>query len=210
MSAAVQAKMLRVLQEREYQRLGGARTHKADIRVLAATNRNLRAAIAAGLFREDLYYRLAVFDIALPPLRDRIEDIPLLVDGFVADIGRAVGRPAKGIAPAARQALANYGWPGNIRELRNAIERAVILCDGGLILSEHLPLGIATPATREPPPAASPSPRSAGTLIEAEREMILDALARTGNNKSKAARLLGLTRSQLRSRVEKYGLAAED
>src|SRR5262249_54517616 len=127
MSASVQAKFLRLLQEREYQRLGGARTQKADIRVLAATNRDLRAAISAGTLREALYYRLAVFDIALPPLRERTEDIPMLVDAFLTEIGRVVGRPAKGIAPSARQALAAYPWPGNIRELRNAIERAMIL-----------------------------------------------------------------------------------
>jgi transcriptional regulator with GAF, ATPase, and Fis domain len=213
MSPAVQAKFLRVLQEREYQRLGGTRTLKADMRVLAATNRNLKAAIGQGSFREDLYYRLAVFDIVLPPLRERPEDIPVLVDAFLEEIGRNVGRPAGGVSQEVQDKLAAYPWPGNVRELRNALERAVILCEGGLITSEHLPLGIAAAARPEPgiagPAVASgagPGP-GPGTLDAAEREMILKALAQAGNNKSKAARALGLTRAQLRSRIEKHGLA---
>jgi transcriptional regulator with GAF, ATPase, and Fis domain len=211
MSQAVQAKFLRVLEEREYQRLGGTRTLKADVRVLAATNRNLRAAIAQGNFREDLYYRLAVFDIALPALRERPEDVLMLVDAFLVEIGRSVGRPAAGISEEVRETLVSYPWPGNVRELRNAIERAVILCEGGLVTSEHLPLGIvsaARPETR--PDLAAAAPATAGTLDAAERDMIVQALSRAGNNKSKAARLLGLTRAQLRSRIEKHGLATED
>jgi transcriptional regulator with GAF, ATPase, and Fis domain len=210
MSPAVQAKLLRVLQEREYQRLGGTRTLKADMRVLAATNRNLKAAISQGTFREDLFYRIAVFDIALPPLRERPEDVLLLVDAFLEDIGRSVGRPAAGVSEEVREKLVAYPWPGNVRELRNAIERAVILCEGGLVTSEHLPLGIASApkASPSPPPAPTP-PSGTGTLDAAEREMILQALSRAGNNKSKAARILGLTRAQLRSRIEKHGLTLE-
>jgi transcriptional regulator with GAF, ATPase, and Fis domain len=204
MSPAVQAKFLRVLQEREYQRLGGSRTLKADARVLAATNRDLKAAIAAGGFREDLYYRLAVFDIALPPLRDRPDDIPLLVDAFLEEIGRAVGRRAAGIAPEAREKLIAYRWPGNVRELRNALERAIILCEGGTVTTEHLPLGISAATGPPPAPAAS---EAALTLDAAERDMIVRALARARNNKSEAARLLGLSRGQLYSRLEKHGLA---
>jgi transcriptional regulator with GAF, ATPase, and Fis domain len=207
MTPAVQAKFLRVLQEREYQRLGGTRTLKADVRVLAATNRNLKAAISQGGFREDLYYRLAVFDIALPPLRDRPEDVALLVESFLEEIGRSVGRPAAGISQEVKETLVAYPWPGNVRELRNAIERAVILCEGGLITSDHLPVGVTSvskPAAR----AASPAPPSSGpvTLDSVEREMIVDALSRAGNNKSEAARLLGLTRAQLYSRLDKHGL----
>jgi Nif-specific regulatory protein len=202
MSSAVQAKFLRVLQEREYQRLGGTKTLRADVRVIAATNRDLKAAISRGSFREDLFYRLAVFDIALPPLRERAEDIPLLVNGFVEEIGRHVGRPAAGISKDAMTALTRYSWPGNVRELRNAIERAVILCEGGLIEVEHLPrFDGAAPAS-----AAGNGPRTIG---DAEREMITQALAKSGNNKSQAARLLGLTRAQLRARIEKYGLGAD-
>jgi transcriptional regulator with GAF, ATPase, and Fis domain len=210
MSPAVQAKVLRVLQEREYQRLGGARTLKADVRVLAATNRDLRAAIGRGTFREDLYYRLAVFDIALPPLRDRVEDIPILADAFLEEIGRAVGRPAAGLAEEVRERLVAYRWPGNVRELRNALERAVILCEGGVITAEHLPLGIVASALPSAPaPDAAAAPPAAGTLDAAERDLILQALTRTGNNKSKAARLLGLTRAQLRSRIEKHSITTE-
>ncbi len=210
MSPAVQAKFLRVLQEREYQRLGGSRTLKADVRVLAATNRNLKAAIGQGGFREDLYYRLAVFDVPLPALRERPEDIELLAESFLEEIGRSVGRPAAGLSEEVRDKLVAYPWPGNVRELRNAIERAVILCEGGLVTSEHLPIGIAaTPRTvpSKPAPPASPVP---STLDAAEREMIVQALTRAGNNKSKAARLLGLTRAQLRSRIEKHGLVVAD
>jgi transcriptional regulator with GAF, ATPase, and Fis domain len=202
LSAGVQAKFLRVLQEREYQRLGGTRTLRADVRVLAATNRNLKTAIARGLFREDLYYRLAVFDIELPPLRERSDDIPLMVDAFLDDIGRSVGRPAGGISAAARARLAAYHWPGNVRELRNVLERAVILSEGGVITCEHLPLTLsATPEIHAVAEATS--------LPAAEREMIAQALVRSGDNKSKAARMLGLTRAQLRSRIEKYGLTSK-
>jgi transcriptional regulator with GAF, ATPase, and Fis domain len=200
MSPTVQAKFLRVLQEREYQRLGGTRTVRADVRVIAATNRDLRAAIARGTFREDLYYRLAVFDIALPALRERYEDIPLLVDAFLEEVGRSVGRPAAGISEDAMAALVRHAWPGNVRELRNAIERAVILAGGGLIEIKHLP-----PLNGAAQPAASPA--ALRTLGETERDLIAQALARSGNNKSEAARLLGLTRAQLRARIEKYGLA---
>jgi len=204
MSPAVQAKFLRVLQEREYQRLGGTKTLKADVRVIAATNRDLKASIARGMFREDLFYRLAVFDIALPALRERRDDIPLLARAFVEEIGRMVGRPAAGISADAQALLARYAWPGNVRELRNAIERAVILCEGGIIEVEHLPRFGA---------AASPDPEVTGsirTLDDAERGLIADALAKSGNNKSQAARLLGITRAQLRARLDKYGLTAAD
>ena len=201
MSPQVQAKFLRVLQEREFQRVGGTRTIRADVRVLAATNRDLKAAISQGGFREDLYYRLAVFEIPLPPLRERPEDIPVLADAFLEEAGRAIGRPAAGISDGARAALRAYRWPGNVRELRNAIERAVILAEGGPVRGEHLPLGIAADAK---------APEPAKTLQGTERDMILDALAKAGNNKSKAARLLGLTRAQLRSRLEKHKIALED
>ncbi|MFT3805645.1 sigma-54 interaction domain-containing protein [Arenimonas sp.] len=206
MSAVVQAKLLRVLQEREFQRLGGSRTLRADIRVLAATNRDLKLAISRGLFREDLYYRLAVFDIELPPLRERADDIPVMVDAFLEEIGRNIGRPASGISREARQRLAAYRWPGNVRELRNVIERAVILSQGGPITIEHLPLTMSS----EPGRLDAAEQSATRDLPSTEREMIVQALARSGDNKSKAARLLGLTRAQLRSRLDKYGLARAD
>jgi transcriptional regulator with GAF, ATPase, and Fis domain len=213
MPPIVQAKLLRVLQEREYQRLGGARTLRADVRVLAATNRDLKAAISKGTFREDLFYRLAVFDIELPPLRERPEDVLVLVDAFLEEIGRHMGRPAAGVSQEARDRLVAYSWPGNVRELRNAIERAMILCEGGLITSEHLPMGIVAAGAVSPVVAVAPGAGAApgaGTLDAAEREMIVQALARAGQNKSKAARLLGLTRAQLRSRIEKHGIVSGD
>jgi transcriptional regulator with GAF, ATPase, and Fis domain len=202
MSPSVQAKFLRVLQEREYQRVGGTRTLRADIRVLAATNRDLKAAIGKGTFREDLYYRLAVFEIPLPPLRERPEDVLVLVDAFLDEIGRTVGRPAGGVSREVRDTLSSYRWPGNVRELRNAIERAVILCEGGLITSEHLPISVNTPT---PSAGAGHTPTSLA-LGDLEREAIGQALAQAGRNKSKAARLLGLTRAQLYSRLEKHGI----
>jgi Nif-specific regulatory protein len=165
MTPAVQAKFLRLLQEREYQRLGGMRTQRADVRVLAATNRNLKAAVAAGAFREDLYYRLAVFDITLPPLRERRDDLMELVEAFLIEVGRAVGRPAAGLAPEAQELLATYAWPGNVRELHNVIERAVILCDGGMITRAHLPADIAVPPSGRPAAAESArGSRDLGTL----------------------------------------------
>ncbi|HUL83069.1 MAG TPA: sigma 54-interacting transcriptional regulator [Gammaproteobacteria bacterium] len=216
MSPSVQAKFLRVLQEREFQRLGATRAQRADVRVLAATNRDLKTMVARGTFREDLYYRLAVFDIALPPLRERREDIPLLTEAFLESVGRSVGRPAAGVADEARARLVAYAWPGNVRELRNVLERAVILCEGGLITSEHLPINVAASADARAAAAdldgsAAPGAgRPLPPLEAAERELIVQALARSGNNKSKAARLLGLTRAQLRSRIEKHGLDVGD
>jgi len=204
MSPTVQAKFLRVLQEREYQRLGGVRTLHANVRVLAATHRDLPAAIAAGTFREDLYYRLAVFDIVLPALRERREDIPLLAEAFLHDVGRSIGRPAAGVSTDALDALIAHGWPGNVRELRNAIERAVILSEGGTITAAHLPMGMAAPRLEPVVTITHAPPRSLG---DTERALISDALLRAGRNKSQAARLLGITRAQLRSRIEKHGLS---
>jgi transcriptional regulator with GAF, ATPase, and Fis domain len=203
MSLAVQAKFLRVLQEREYQRLGGNRTVRANVRVVAATNRDLGAAIRQGRFREDLYYRLHVFEIHLPPLRDRPDDILPLAEAFLEELGSAVGRPAGGISREAREVLLGYGWPGNVRELRNVLERATILCDGGLIASEHLP--------RELGPAGAGRTTPAGNLnLEAaERDLILRALEASGNNRAQAARLLGLARPQLYTRLRKHGLETE-
>jgi transcriptional regulator with GAF, ATPase, and Fis domain len=212
MAPAVQAKLLRVLEEREFQRLGSTRVLHADIRVIAATNRDLHSAMRRGEFREDLYYRLGVFEIALPPLRDRLDDIPDLADSFLEEIGETVGRPAAGIAREARDHLLAYSWPGNVRELRNAIERAVILADGGYIRSEHLP----STSPRTPPPAAgadspqSPLPAGGVNLEAIERSLVVKALTQARHNKTRAAKLLGLTRAQLYSRIEKYGLAESE
>ena len=198
MSPSVQAKFLRVLQEREFQRLGGSRVQKADVRVIAATNRDLSAALASGAFREDLFYRLSVFGIPLPPLRERKDDILLLATAFVDEIGKTVSHPCAGISKEGREALLAYSWPGNVRELRNAIERAIILCDGGLITAEHLP------AQRS---GSGKGSASAGRLEDVERTLVEGALKDAGNNKALAARRLGITRSQLYSRIQRYGIS---
>ena len=208
MSPSVQAKLLRVLEEREFMRLGSTRSSRADIRVVAATNRDLQAAMRRGEFREDLYYRLSVFEIALPPLRERIEDILELADTFLEEIGGTVGKPPAGIARDARDQLLAYGWPGNVRELRNAIERAVILADGGYIRSEHLPVALPRPAEATAATGAADALPPGGVNLEAiERTLVLKALEQARYNKTRAAKLLGLTRAQLYSRIEKYGLA---
>ncbi len=205
MAPTVQAKLLRVLEEREFMRLGSTRVLRADIRVIAATNRDLHAAMERGGFREDLYYRLGVFEISLPPLRERRDDILDLAQLFLEEIGETVGRPAVGIARDAKDQLLAYGWPGNVRELRNAIERAVILADGGVIRSEHLPVTAPRQAPAESSGASLPA---GGVNLEAlERSLVIKALSQARHNKTRAAKLLGLTRAQLYSRIEKYGLA---
>ena len=223
MSPPVQAKFLRVLQEKEFQRLGGTRVLKTDVRIVAATNRDLQQALAQGRFREDLFYRLHVFAIALPPLRERRDDILPLSDAFLTEYGKSLGQPPAGISKEARSRLVDYDWPGNVRELRNTLERAAILCDGGLITSEHLaltappptvtfrPLAVdhrpeTPPAATVPPPSAPAAPTGAGDLLAMERVMIEDALQKARFNKSRAAAALGLTRAQLYVRMRRHGL----
>jgi transcriptional regulator with GAF, ATPase, and Fis domain len=196
MSLSAQAKFLRVLQEREFQRLGGTRPLKANIRVIAATNRDLRKAVERGEFREDLFYRLSVFDIQLPPLRVRPADIVPLSEMFLQEIGRSFGRPSVGLTRDARQALLQYDWPGNVRELRNVLERATILCEGALIDTSHLAL-----------PSCNKSLRSDTTdLGVVERTTIASVLQECRGNKTRAARRLGLSRTQLHLRIRKYRL----
>ena len=212
MSPLVQAKLLRVLQEREFQRLGGTRTLRADVRLVAATNRDLATAIAAGEFREDLYYRLAVFEIRTPALRERTEDILPLAELFLDELAPTMPRPAAGISRDARDWLLAYPWPGNVRELRNAIERAILLSDGGLITRDHLPAVVGRPEQARPtngngahaPLGALPA--GGVDLDDVERSYVEKALEQTRGNKAKASRLLGLTRAQLYSRLDKYGL----
>jgi two-component system response regulator FlrC len=201
MSLSAQAKFLRVLQEREFQRLGGTRTLKANVRVVAATNRNLTKAIERGDFREDLFYRLQVFDITLPALRERVADILPLSDAFLKEIGQLFGRPPAGLTRSAKDALLKYHWPGNVRELRNALERAAILCEGGLITADHLSLNGHRPAARS---SAEHLPTT--DLNAVERELILQALTDCNGNKSKAAARLGISRTQLYVRLRKHTL----
>jgi transcriptional regulator with PAS, ATPase and Fis domain len=197
MSVCAQAKFLRVLQEREFQRLGGTRTLKAQIRVVAATNRDLRTAVDVGDFREDLFYRLRVFDISIPPLRERPADIVPLCQMFLREIGKSFGRTPGALTNNAREALLAHDWPGNVRELRNALERAAILAEGGLIHPEHLALESRSKASGD---------RTTANLGRVERETIERVLRETRWNKSQAARRLGLSRTQLYSRIRRYGL----
>ena len=197
MSPSAQAKFLRVLQEREFQRLGGVRVQKANVRVIAATNRDLTKAVERGDFRQDLYYRLQVFDIRIPPLRERPSDIVDLSEVFLDDIGRSFGRPPAGLTRDARGALLQHDWPGNVRELRNALERAAILCQGGLISAQHLSLQ----------PGSGPISSTSTDLSLVERETIERVLRECTWNKSRAAKRLGLTRTQLYVRLRKYDLS---
>jgi transcriptional regulator with GAF, ATPase, and Fis domain len=211
MAPTVQAKLLRVLEQREFLRLGGTRLLHADIRVIAATNRDLHAAMQRNEFREDLYYRLGVFEIALPPLRERLDDVLELAYAFLEELSETMGKPAAGISHEAKEHLLGYAWPGNVRELRNAIERAVILADGAQIRSEHLPVPSARQASPSTTDAATMSLPPGGVNLEAlERSLVAKALAQARHNKTRAAKLLGLTRAQLYSRIEKYGLAEGD
>jgi transcriptional regulator with PAS, ATPase and Fis domain len=196
MSLSAQAKFLRVLQEREFQRLGGTRLLKANIRVIAATNRDLRKAVERGEFREDLFYRLGVFDIQIPPLRARPADIVPLCETFLQEIGRSFGRPPVGLTRDARQALLQYDWPGNVRELRNILERAAILCEGALIDTSHLALQSGNRPLRS----------DTTDLGVVERTTIAKVLQECRGNKTRAARRLGLSRTQLHLRIRKYRL----
>ncbi|MBI3401065.1 MAG: sigma 54-interacting transcriptional regulator [Acidobacteria bacterium] len=199
MSPSAQAKFLRVLQEREFQRLGGTRLLKANVRVVAASNKDLRKAVERGDFREDLYYRLQVFDIRIAPLRERKTDILPLSESFLQEIGKSFGRPPAGLTHDAREALLMYDWPGNVRELRNALERAAILCEGGLISAQHLSLQAMGLPGR---PVHAPTT----DLNTVERDTIAQVLHDTHWNKSKAAKRLGLSRTQLYVRLRKYDL----
>jgi len=217
---AIQVKLLRVLQEREFERLGGTKTLKVDVRLVAATNRDLRAALEQGTFREDLYYRLNVVPISIAPLRERKEDIPYLVDHFIARFAREAGKPIEGITPAAMKLLADFHWPGNVRELENIIERAVALFAGTVIdvrdiqldVSAWRPWSLAAGANSTGPNTASPAAPvlpDGMTLERYEDEIIREAVRRAGGNKSQAARMLGLSRNALRYRLSKMGVPDE-
>jgi Nif-specific regulatory protein len=213
----VQVKLLRVLQERCFERVGGSKTISVDVRIIAATNQDLEAAIAGGTFREDLYYRLNVVPILLPSLRERREDIPLLVEHFLAKANRENNRKVR-ITGRALQAMLAYDWPGNVRELENCVERLVVLARRGLVLPDDLPIPIEAPVERS---GARPArtvtargPRHAGrfavpahsTLRDVEREQIIQALARADGVQARAAALLGITARQLGYRLRKHAI----
>jgi len=203
MPAALQPKLLRALEERQIRRVGGHRELDLDVRVLAATNRDARAAMADGGLRADLFYRLSVFTLHLPPLRERPEDIPLLAQSFIGRFNSKHGLAVEGLAPAALDLLRGFSWPGNVRELRNVVERAAILAREGWIDAAHLP-----PYVREPPAELQGNfvlPPDV-TAAEAERRLILETLERVDNNKAEAARRLGLDVKTIRNRLHAYGL----
>jgi DNA-binding NtrC family response regulator len=204
MSGSAQARLLRVLQERCLQRVGGTKTINLDVRVISASNRDLESMVADGSFRQDLFYRLVVFPIELPPLRQRAEDIPLLVEHFIGKYARDAAAGVTGIQPGAMEALRDHTWPGNVRELENVIHRSLLLADGPAIGIDDLPVGLGSGA--DSPGSESAAPISvAMSLDELEKAAIEKALKRHGGNLSDVARQLGIGRSTLYRKLEQYG-----
>jgi len=204
MAPATQAKILRVLQEREFEPVGGSRSIQVDTRIISATNRNLEEEVAADRFREDLYYRLNVVTIAVPPLRERLSDIPLLAEHFLEQYAARNHRTFKGIAPQAMDLLMRYSWPGNVRELENVIERAVIMARGDHIGTEHFPSTISDQESATS--GHSPTLPSGRSLKEVEREMILQTLDDMGGNRTQTAKILGISRRTLQLKLKEYGI----
>ncbi len=206
MHGRTQAKVLRVLQEQEFERLGGARPIKVDVRILAATNQNLAARIADGSFREDLFFRLHVVSIELPPLRERAADIPLLAERFLVEINAELPRPKRGFLPEALAALVRHAWPGNVRELRNVIERAVLMGEGDWIAPHDLALSPLVPAAASDPHPLVSLPSEGVALEEVERAAIVAALERSAWVQKGAARLLRMSRRKLNYRIARLGI----
>jgi len=199
----LQAKLLRVIQERRFERVGGSATLTADVRWIAATNRDLGAEIAAGRFREDLYHRLAVFPIRLPPLRERRADVLPLAERLLIRVGQELGRPRLELTDEAKAAIVAHAWPGNVRELLNALERGAILADGAVIDADHIILGpLASPGSSQEAVSFAPG----GSLADAEKAAILSALAQVGGHRRKAAELLGIGERTLYDKLKAYGL----
>jgi DNA-binding NtrC family response regulator len=206
----VQVKLLRVLQEREFERVGGAETVRVDVRVVSATHRDLETLISEGKFREDLYYRLNVFPIHLPPLRDRLDDLPRLVEHFVAKFNRTTGKGVRGFDGGALAAMQQYSWPGNVRELENVVERAIIICRGAEVTAADLDFGRRAQATTATSVAAATAAAGGkplqARLQEQEKAEIVAAIDRNQGNIAGAARALGINRSTLYYRLRKHGL----
>lgn len=213
---STQVKLLRVIENKTFKRIGGTKDIRIDVRVVAATNRNLEEAVKNGSFREDLYYRLKVIPISLPPLRERKEDILLLANNFVKEFDREFRKKVEGISAKAQKFLMQYPWPGNVRELRNVIERALLLESEDIILAEHLPVEIMvkTPEEkltclcngRQVEGLSIKIPRAGLSIEEVERNLIKQALDITHGNQTKAAKLLNISRDALRYRIQKFGL----
>ncbi len=202
-----QAKLLRVIEEKNFKRVGGTRDIRVDVRMIATTNRDLSQQVKEQSFREDLYYRLKVFPISIPPLRDRPDDILLLAKYFVALYNKEFRKHVTGISPEGEALLMKYPWPGNIRELRNTIERAMILGSGEVIMPEHLPKEIATGSPVEDTvPASFQIPKGGVDLKDLEKDLVQQALKQASGNQVHAGRLLGISRDALRNRMKKYGM----
>ena len=197
----VQIKILRVLQERKFERVGGEETIDVDVRIVAATNRDLKEEIRKGSFREDLYYRLNVVNIHVPPLRERRDDIPLLAMSFLREFAEENGKKLEGFDPKARQSLYAYPWPGNVRELRNSIESAVVMASSGLVCLDDLP-----PNVRSSGEERDVRVPVGSTLEEGEKILIRETLAAQGGNKSRTAEILGIGRKTLYQKIEEYGI----
>ncbi len=204
-SPKLQLNLLRVLQEREFHRVGGEETIRVDVRVVAATNRNLEQAVREGAFREDLFYRLNVISVQVPPLRERKEDIPLLVDHFIGKVNMESSKRVEGISEEALQLLIEHDWPGNVRELENVVERAVIINKGGIILPGDLPPNLVTMAEAK---IAHAAPQR--TLQEVERIHVLETLIDNGWNIQRSARILGIDRTTLYAKIKRYGLKPDE
>src|SRR5256714_13796301 len=205
LDVSMQAKLLRALQERRIRRVGGTYELPIDVRVVAATNRDLRAMVADGRFRDDLYYRVNVLSIDVPPLRERREDIPVLLDYFLKKHTRNTSRLVKGLTPETRRLMMDYSWPGNVGQLESAIERAILLCEGDLITIEDLPLEVRQEA-RPTAEGAFKLPPEGINFEDVERDLIIQAMEQTDYNITKSAKLLGLTFRTLQYRLEKFGI----
>jgi two-component system, NtrC family, response regulator AtoC len=202
MVPALQAKLLRFLEEKAFKRVGGSADIRVDVRVVAATNRNLEEEVAKGRFRSDLYYRLNVLPISLPPLRNHPEDVPLLVEYFIDVFNAEFRKRVLGAGPSAYQVLQRYGWPGNVRELRNVVERAMLLSDGERLEARDF----ASLSTAAGSGDEIELPPNGVDLEQLERSLVIQALRRAGGNQTRAAGLLGLNRDQIRYRIDKFGL----
>ena len=204
MPVELQTRFLRVLQEREYRPLGTTKNRPVDFRLIAACNRPPAAAVQDGKLRQDLYFRLKTFEIEIPPLRERREDLPKLTDTFLRRFAQQLGKPAPQLDADMLELLRAYPWPGNVRELQNAIEHGLVLCDGPILLPRHLPREIQTPDLARATTLRTSAPVS---FVDAEREALIEALRRAHGNKAQAAKLLGIHRGTIYVKIREFGLS---
>jgi len=197
---SIQVKLLRVLETKQFERVGDHRPISVDVRIITATNRNLDELVTQGKFRDDFFFRINVIPIHLPPLRERMEDIPLLVETFIRRLRKVSGKPITGFSPEAMELFMNYHWPGNVRELKGILEYAFVIAEGGVLQPEHLPGKMALSA-----PAGETSPTAVSSENQ-EKAELLEALRQSSGNQSRAARLLGVSRVTVWHRMKKYGI----